>query len=163
MLYYGWIPNFLGRHIKRVFGYARASDYAVGGAAAAASPLAFWLMEKFSPSHVGKGGFAPVMRLATAIGILGGVHIFYQRSISMLPYRWTYFDISNNRYNRPLLRLHRKHTRGRKGYARNGRQGQEGRATLRQITTLRIPPRRRCPQLAIHRSLCPRYSMVQCG
>ncbi|GAM33245.1 NADH-ubiquinone oxidoreductase 21 kDa subunit [Talaromyces pinophilus] len=69
-------------HIKRVFGYARASDYAVGGAAAAASPLAFWLMEKFSPSHVGKGGFAPVMRLATAIGILGGVHIFYQRSIN---------------------------------------------------------------------------------
>ncbi|RAO73804.1 uncharacterized protein BHQ10_009816 [Talaromyces amestolkiae] len=70
------------QHIKRVFGYARASDYAVGGAAAAASPLAFWLMEKFSPSHVGKGGFAPVMRLATAIGILGGVHIFYQRSIN---------------------------------------------------------------------------------
>lgn len=74
-----------------------------------------------------------------------------------------YFDQSNNRWFRPLLRLHRKHTRGRKGYARNGRQGQEGRATLRQITTLRIPPRRCCPQLAIHRSLCPCYPMVQYG
>ncbi|KAH8690978.1 putative NADH-ubiquinone oxidoreductase 21 kDa subunit [Talaromyces proteolyticus] len=69
-------------HIKRVFGYARPSDYAVGGSMAAASPIAFWVMERVSPSHVGKGGFAPVMRLATAIGLLGGLHIFYQRSIN---------------------------------------------------------------------------------
>lgn len=50
---------------------------------AAASPLSFWLMERVSPSHVGKGGFAPVMRLATAIGLVGGLHILYQRSCSM--------------------------------------------------------------------------------
>lgn len=40
-------------------------------------------MERVSPSHVGKGGFAPVMRLATAIGLVGGLHILYQRSCSM--------------------------------------------------------------------------------
>ncbi|KAL4758427.1 putative NADH-ubiquinone oxidoreductase 21 kDa subunit [Aspergillus foveolatus] len=67
-------------HVRRVFGYARPSDYAVGAGAAAASPLAFWLMERVSPSHVGRGGFSPVMRLATAIGLIGGVHVLYQRS-----------------------------------------------------------------------------------
>ncbi|OJJ46335.1 hypothetical protein ASPZODRAFT_132405 [Penicilliopsis zonata CBS 506.65] len=67
-------------HIRRVFGYARPSDYAIAGGLGAASPLAFWMMERVSPSHVGKGGYAPVMRLATAIGLLGGLHILYQRS-----------------------------------------------------------------------------------
>jgi hypothetical protein len=76
--------------VRRVFGYARPSDYAVGAGAAAASPLAFWLMERVSPSHVGRGGFSPVMRLATAIGLIGGVHVLYQRSCSTL-------------YPRPLL------------------------------------------------------------
>lgn len=69
--------------MKRVFGYARSSDYAIAGGMAAASPISFWLMERVSPSHVGKGGFAPVMRLATAIGLVGGLHILYQRSCSM--------------------------------------------------------------------------------
>ncbi|OJJ55790.1 hypothetical protein ASPSYDRAFT_433975 [Aspergillus sydowii CBS 593.65] len=67
-------------HVRRVFGYARPSDYAVAGGAAAASPLAFWVMERMSPSHVGRGGFSPVMRLATAVGVIGGLHILYQRS-----------------------------------------------------------------------------------
>lgn len=69
--------------MKRVFGYARPSDYAVAGGMAAVSPLSFWVMERVSPSHVGKGGFAPVMRLATALGLVGGLHILYQRSCSM--------------------------------------------------------------------------------
>ena len=47
---------------------------------ATVSPLTFWVMERVSPSHVGKGGFAPLMRLATAIGLVGGLHVFYQRS-----------------------------------------------------------------------------------
>ncbi|PKX99898.1 putative NADH-ubiquinone oxidoreductase 21 kDa subunit [Aspergillus campestris IBT 28561] len=67
-------------HLRRVFGYARPSDYAVAGGMAAASPLTFWMMERVSPSHVGRGGFAPVMRLATAVGLIGGLHILYQRS-----------------------------------------------------------------------------------
>ncbi|OXV08139.1 hypothetical protein Egran_04098 [Elaphomyces granulatus] len=67
-------------HLRRVIGYARPFDYAVAGGMATISPIAFWVMERVSPSHVGRGGFAPVMRLATAIGLLGGLHIFYQRS-----------------------------------------------------------------------------------
>ncbi|KAJ5403980.1 hypothetical protein N7509_003851 [Penicillium cosmopolitanum] len=67
-------------HVRRVFGYARNSDYALAGGAAAASPLAFWVMEKMSPTGVGRGGFSPIMRLASAIGLVGGLHILYQRS-----------------------------------------------------------------------------------
>ncbi|KAJ5605064.1 hypothetical protein N7510_010218 [Penicillium lagena] len=67
-------------HLRRVFGYARPSDYAVAGGMASVSPIAFWVMERVSPSYVGRGGFPPVMRLATAIGLIGGLHIFYQRS-----------------------------------------------------------------------------------
>lgn len=70
------------RHLRRVFGYARPSDYAIAGGMAAVSPISFWVMERVSPSHVGRGGFAPVMRLATAIGLLGGLHVLYQRSCS---------------------------------------------------------------------------------
>lgn len=67
-------------HLKRVFGYARPSDWAVAGGMASAAPISFWVMERASPSHVGRGGFAPVMRLATAVGLLGGLHVLYQRS-----------------------------------------------------------------------------------
>lgn len=38
-------------------------------------------MEKFAPSHVGKGGFAQAMRLGGFIGVAGGFLYFYQRSI----------------------------------------------------------------------------------
>jgi len=70
------------RHIRRVFGYARNSDYALAGGMAATSPLAFWAMEKLSPSGIGRGGFSPIMRLAATIGIVGGLHVLYQRSAS---------------------------------------------------------------------------------
>lgn len=41
-------------------------------------------MEKFAPSHVGKGGFARAMRLGGFIGLCGGFIYFYQRSIRTL-------------------------------------------------------------------------------
>ncbi|KAJ5090419.1 hypothetical protein N7532_009103 [Penicillium argentinense] len=41
-------------HMRRVFGYARNSDYAVAGAMGAVSPFAFWLMERLSPSQAGR-------------------------------------------------------------------------------------------------------------
>lgn len=72
--------HLVTRHLKRVFGYARPSDWAVAGGMASAAPISFWVMERVSPSHVGRGGFAPVMRLATAVGLLGGLHVLYQRS-----------------------------------------------------------------------------------
>ncbi|KAH8907679.1 hypothetical protein BR93DRAFT_926707 [Coniochaeta sp. PMI_546] len=68
-------------HFTRVIRYARPSDYAHGLVAAAAGPGLLLTMEKFAPSHVGKGGFASAMRLAGAIGIGGGFLYFYQRSI----------------------------------------------------------------------------------
>jgi len=43
--------------------------------------MMYW--EQVSPSHVGKGGFAPIMRLAGVIGVGAGFMLFYQRSISM--------------------------------------------------------------------------------
>lgn len=67
-------------HFKRVIRYARRSDYVAGTAAAAFSPLALLTLEKFAPSHVGRGGFAKVMRLAGAVGFVGGFLYFYQRS-----------------------------------------------------------------------------------
>jgi NADH-ubiquinone oxidoreductase complex I, 21 kDa subunit len=69
------------RHIKRVLSYARPSDYAVGAATTGAGPGLMLLMEKISPSLVGKGGFAPIMRLSGAIGLGAGFVMFYQRSI----------------------------------------------------------------------------------
>lgn len=38
--------------------------------------------EKIAPSYVGKGGFAPIMRLTGAIGAGAGFLMFYSRSIS---------------------------------------------------------------------------------
>ncbi|EGY23495.1 NADH-ubiquinone oxidoreductase 20.9 kDa subunit like protein [Verticillium longisporum] len=67
-------------HFKRVIGYARPSDYAHGVVAAAFAPAALLTLERFAPSHVGKGGFAPALRLAGAIGLAGGFLYFYQRS-----------------------------------------------------------------------------------
>ncbi|KAH8816826.1 NADH-ubiquinone oxidoreductase complex I, 21 kDa subunit-domain-containing protein [Xylogone sp. PMI_703] len=68
-------------HFKRVVGYARSSDYAVGAATAAAGPGLMMLWERIAPSHVGKGGFAPIMRLTGVIGLGAGFLVFYQRSI----------------------------------------------------------------------------------
>jgi hypothetical protein len=73
------------RHIKRVLAYARSSDYAVGAATATAGPGLMLLMEKISPSLVGKGGFAPIMRLSGAIGLGAGFVMFYQRSLRTFP------------------------------------------------------------------------------
>lgn len=73
------------RHIKRVLSYARPSDYAVGAATASAGPGLMLLMEKISPSLVGKGGFAPILRLSGAIGLGAGFVMFYQRSICTFP------------------------------------------------------------------------------
>lgn len=69
-----------GRHFKRVVGYARTSDYVAGALSAAFAPTALYTVEKFAPSHVGKGGFAKAMRLAGFIGLAGGFLYFYQRS-----------------------------------------------------------------------------------
>ncbi|KZF22701.1 hypothetical protein L228DRAFT_134217 [Xylona heveae TC161] len=68
-------------HFKRVLRYARPSDYAVGAATFAFGPALMLLWEKISPSYVGRGGFAPIMRLTCAVSAGAGFLIHYQRSI----------------------------------------------------------------------------------
>ncbi|KAL8676282.1 MAG: hypothetical protein Q9186_007194, partial [Xanthomendoza sp. 1 TL-2023] len=68
-------------HFKRVMRYARPSDYAYGVATAAAGPSLMLVWERVAPSYVGKGGFAPIMRLAGVIGVTAGFLDIYNRSI----------------------------------------------------------------------------------
>ena len=106
----------IGRHFKRVVGYARTSDYAVGAATAAAGPALMLTWEKFAPSYVGKGGFAPIMRLTGVIGLGAGFFMFYERSIraSFAPLRMRPFSGSGSGIladilgNSAFLRLHRE-------------------------------------------------------
>jgi hypothetical protein len=65
--------------------YARTSDYVAGGIAAAFAPAALYTLERYAPSHAGKGGFPIAMRLATFIGLSGGFLYFAQRSTSTNP------------------------------------------------------------------------------
>ena len=64
-----------------MLGYARPSDYVAGATTAAAGPGLMLLWERVAPSFVGKGGFAPIMRLAGVIGAGAGFFMVYQRSI----------------------------------------------------------------------------------
>jgi hypothetical protein len=77
--------NQLLRHFRRVMRYARPSDWAVGAAIGAISPGLMLYWEKVSPSFVGKGGFAPVMRLSGAVAVTACFMTAYTRSNS--PYR----------------------------------------------------------------------------
>ena len=61
--------------------YARPADYAVGAVTAAFGPSLMLLWERISPSHVGKGGFASIMRLTAAISAGAAFLTFYNRSI----------------------------------------------------------------------------------
>jgi hypothetical protein len=65
--------------------YARPSDWAYGAAVGAMSPGLMLYWEKVSPSFVGKGGFAPIMRLSGAIGVTGAFVFTYARSCGMTP------------------------------------------------------------------------------
>lgn len=52
--------------------------------------------EKFAPSYVGKGGFAPIMRLSGVIGVGAGFFYFYNRSIRKRLSLLVYLDIDAN-------------------------------------------------------------------
>lgn len=72
-------------HFKRVFAYARPSDYATGAATVAAGPALLALWERVAPSYVGRGGFPPIMRLTVGIGAVAGFLTCYNRSICTAP------------------------------------------------------------------------------
>lgn len=40
------------------------------------------MWEKIAPSHVGRGGFAPIMRLSGVLGVAGGFLMLFERSTS---------------------------------------------------------------------------------
>lgn len=67
-------------HFKRVVSYARGSDYGAGAALFCVPPGLMFYWERVSPSYVGKGGFAPIMRLQFVLGGIAGFIYFYQRS-----------------------------------------------------------------------------------
>lgn len=68
------------RHFTRVMRYTRPSDWAYGLGIGSISPTLMLYWERVSPSFVGKGGFAPVMRLSCAIGATGMFLSAYARS-----------------------------------------------------------------------------------
>jgi len=61
--------------------------------------MLYW--EQVSPSHVGKGGFAPIMRLSGVLGVGAGFLLFYQRSLRtfILLYIWNYCAEAERRYD----------------------------------------------------------------
>ncbi|KAL2372296.1 hypothetical protein RJZ57_003238 [Blastomyces gilchristii] len=73
-------------HVKRVFGYARPSDYVIGAGVGSMSPALFWLMERMHPANASPGTFGKAMRLATAIGFFGGLFTVYNTSCSMFAF-----------------------------------------------------------------------------
>ena len=74
-------------HIKRVLGYLRPRDYALGAAFAVSGPIFMRTLETFAPSHVGKGGFAPIMRLSWALSLGGAFLAMCQQSSCKSTYR----------------------------------------------------------------------------
>ncbi|KAF2644901.1 hypothetical protein P280DRAFT_466164 [Massarina eburnea CBS 473.64] len=67
-------------HFSRVLRYTRPSDWLYGAGVGALSPGLMLYWEKISPSFVGKGGFAPIMRLSCALGATGCFVFAYSRT-----------------------------------------------------------------------------------
>lgn len=67
-------------HLFRVLRYTRYSDWLQASGMAALPPGLMWLMERVAPSHVSKGGFAPIMRLNIGVGLIGGFILAYTKS-----------------------------------------------------------------------------------
>ncbi|KAH7139258.1 C-terminal of NADH-ubiquinone oxidoreductase 21 kDa subunit-domain-containing protein [Dendryphion nanum] len=67
-------------HFLRVVRYARPEDWAYGAGVGAISPGLMLYWEKISPSFVGKGGFASVMRLSCGVGLTGAFLFAFARS-----------------------------------------------------------------------------------
>ncbi|EGD92336.1 hypothetical protein H112_00102 [Trichophyton rubrum D6] len=67
-------------HVRRVFGYARPSDYIMGAGVTVVSPLLFGIMERVQPAASGAINYTRCMRLAGAVGLAAGIITVYQRS-----------------------------------------------------------------------------------
>lgn len=58
----------------------RGEDYALAGACAVGIPGSLAVMEKISPSQVGRGAFGPAFRVAWGIGLGLGFFAAYTQS-----------------------------------------------------------------------------------
>ncbi|PGH13691.1 hypothetical protein AJ80_06196 [Polytolypa hystricis UAMH7299] len=67
-------------HIKRVFGYARPTDYIWGVGVGAFSPVAFAIMQRVSPADTSRTAYVRSLRLAGAVGVVAGIFTVYQKS-----------------------------------------------------------------------------------
>ena len=76
------------------------------------------MWEKFAPSYVGRGGFAPIMRLSLVIGAGGGFFMFYQSSVCASPCH--FLPVESLIINSTVLRLQGEPERDRYGYERDG-------------------------------------------
>ena len=71
-----------------MLGYARPSDYLAGAAFGACGPALMLWWERISPSEVGKGGFASIMRLSGFVSLSAGFLLMSSRSQNRF-YGWT--------------------------------------------------------------------------
>ncbi|KAL1311293.1 hypothetical protein AAFC00_001477 [Neodothiora populina] len=69
-------------HFKRVIGYSRPMDWVYGAGFGSLLPASMLLMERVSPTNVGKGGFASAMRLSGGVGLAAAFFMTYSRSIN---------------------------------------------------------------------------------
>ena len=82
--------------------------------------------ERFAPSHVGRGGFAPIMRLSGLCGVAAGFLMLFERSTSkrqrLLFFSFTLGGILIRRTStgRSILWFQGEQARNRYGYAGNG-------------------------------------------
>ena len=83
-----------------------------------------WFWEKRSPSFVGKGGFAPMMRLTIACSATAAFFRVYQKSTSMQRHRLLQM-ITLADYCSEVVWVHGERKRGRHGYAGDGREDQK--------------------------------------
>ncbi|KAK3203246.1 hypothetical protein GRF29_112g648133 [Pseudopithomyces chartarum] len=74
------LADHVQRHFTRVVRYTRPSDWLTGAAVGALSPGLMLYWERVSPSFVGKGGLAPVMRMSCAVGLTGAFLFAYTRT-----------------------------------------------------------------------------------
>jgi len=95
----------------------RPRDVIQGLGVASLGPLAMLWFERVSPSYVGRGGFAPIMRLNVAIGATAGFLFAYQRSIGMELGISSLLCAYANQYLRTILRHDGEQARARDGYA----------------------------------------------
>lgn len=63
----------------------RREDMALGAGVSLIGPVGMLWAERVSPSYVGRGGFAPIMRLNCAIGVIAGFIIAFNQSQCMWP------------------------------------------------------------------------------